>query len=183
MSSDAVMRLRAGGLMVLLACALLLGVSACGKKIGDDCTYNTDCDSQGRRVCDVSQPDGYCTVEGCDMQNNRCPEEAACIRFFSPLDVQKPCAPEHEAVCRDHTPGCDPADGNCCLCEADEECISEGFCIRRELERRNCMVTCGSASDCRGGYMCYTTGVGGAELIPNDDGSPRPPLRYCAPQR
>ncbi|HEY3355732.1 MAG TPA: hypothetical protein VGQ83_20945 [Polyangia bacterium] len=170
--------------LAALACALVLAASAwgCSKKIGDDCTYNTDCNPQGGRVCDVSQPSGYCTIEGCDVFNNKCPDEATCIRFFPTLDMTRPCAPEHEIACSDRTPGCDPAqDPACCHCAADEECITEGFCIRRELERRTCMFNCQSDGDCRGGYRCYASGTGGAELIPLDDGGSRGTAHFCAP--
>jgi len=169
--------------MAALAGACLVLGSACGKNIGDDCTYNTDCDPQGRRVCDVAQPSGYCTIEGCDNRNNKCPEDSVCVRFFPIAGMTVACAPEHEAVCSDRTPGCDPADPACCRCTADEECIAEGFCIRRELERRNCMATCGGDGDCRDVYACYSTGVGGAELIPKDDGSLPGTARFCAPRR
>ena len=65
----------------LLALLLSLGLSAgaCKKVIGDGCTASTDCSAQGDRQCDVSQADGYCTVQGCDP--NSCPDEALCIGF------------------------------------------------------------------------------------------------------
>ncbi len=168
-----------------LAALLLAGVCAgagCGKKIGDDCTLNTDCDPQGGRICDIAQPGGYCTIEGCDLVNNTCPGEATCIRFFPTLDMTKPCSPELEAACTNLTPGCNPdTDPTCCRCTADEECITEGFCLRRDLEFRACMKTCGSDSDCRGDYLCYATGVGGAERVPLEDGTPQPTAHFCAP--
>jgi hypothetical protein len=166
----------------IVATGLLVLSSACGKNIGDECTYNTDCDPQGTRVCDVAQPSGYCTIEGCDNRTNACPEDSVCVRFFPTAGMIVACAPEHEAVCSDRTPGCDPADPACCRCTAGEECIAEGYCIRRELERRNCMATCGSDADCRDVYACFATGVGGAELIPHDDGTPPGVARFCAPR-
>jgi hypothetical protein len=180
------MRIAVARAPVAAVLAVVLGGAAgalgCSHNIGDSCTYNTDCDPQGTRICDVAEPGGYCTIEGCDEQNNKCPGEAVCVRFFPTLDMTKPCLPEHEAVCIDHMPGCDPnAEAGCCRCDADEECITEGFCIRRGLEHRNCMLKCGSNGDCRGGYSCYSSGTGGAELIPSDDGGVRAAAHFCAP--
>lgn len=170
--------------LALSAALVLVGASGCGAQIGDECAQASDCDPEGTRICDTSQPGGYCTIEGCDRSTNKCPGESVCIRFFSALDLTKPCSPADEAVCQDRTPGCDPeADASCCRCTADEECISEGFCVRRDLEQRSCMRKCGSNSDCRDGYDCYSTGVGGAELIPLEDGSQPPAARFCAPAR
>jgi len=70
-------------LMKALALTMLVAVAAigCGKEIGDACIVSSDCDPNGQRQCDISQKEGYCTIEGCDFST--CPEEAACIRFFS----------------------------------------------------------------------------------------------------
>ena len=142
----------------------------------------TDCNPLGGRVCDLAAPGGYCTIEGCDDVTNPCPHESACVRFFPVLDLTKPCSPAVEQKCMDRSPDCDPdIDENCCRCLAGELCIAEGFCVRRELERRNCMKTCSDDGDCRGGYQCYATGMGGAELAPLDGGQQPPVKHYCAP--
>jgi hypothetical protein len=60
----------------------LLGTSACAPKIGDKCTASTDCSAQGDRLCDPTQPDGYCTIFNCEP--NRCPDEAVCVAFVEP---------------------------------------------------------------------------------------------------
>jgi hypothetical protein len=65
------------------ACApasLLLG---CAPTIGDKCTLSTDCSIQGTRVCDTSQPNGYCTVLSCTA--NTCPDNAACVQIAASL--------------------------------------------------------------------------------------------------
>src|SRR4051812_5642397 len=64
----------------LLFIAFALSAGACSREIGDDCSTAADCDPKGSRVCDLSQPGGYCTVVNCD--ENSCPSESACIRFF-----------------------------------------------------------------------------------------------------
>lgn len=63
----------------MLAAALLL--SGCTPHIGDKCVLNTDCSIQGTRVCDNSQPNGYCTLFNCTA--NSCPDYAACVMFYS----------------------------------------------------------------------------------------------------
>jgi hypothetical protein len=59
--------------------ALLAG---CSPKIGDKCTVSTDCSIQGDRLCDPTQPGGYCTVFNCEP--NKCPDEAVCVAFNEP---------------------------------------------------------------------------------------------------
>jgi hypothetical protein len=61
---------------------VLLGVFGsvgCKPKIGEDCATSTDCSIGGDRLCDVTQPGGYCTVFNCEP--NSCPAEAACVAF------------------------------------------------------------------------------------------------------
>jgi len=54
-----------------------LGVG-CGHNVGDSCRVSSDCDpTGGTRICDVSQPGGYCLVEGCDEYS--CPSDSASI--------------------------------------------------------------------------------------------------------
>ena len=40
---------------------------------------STDCSTRGDRLCDTSQPDGYCTQFNCSK--NSCPDDAACVLF------------------------------------------------------------------------------------------------------
>ncbi len=62
---------------ILGGSALFMG--GCTPHIGDHCTLSTDCSLQGDRQCDTAEPNGYCTVFGC--QGNLCPDEAACVLF------------------------------------------------------------------------------------------------------
>lgn len=123
-------------LFLLASFAVLLG--ACGKEIGDSCTLSTDCSPNGDRICDPdpSSPGGYCTILGCDY--NTCPDEAACIRFFTGNFTNKPCT-------------ADTADTACSL---DELCSVDGHCVPRSSEIRYCMKKCDSSGDCRDGYEC-----------------------------
>jgi hypothetical protein len=99
---------------------------------------SSDCSSSGDRFCDTSSRGGYCTVQGCDFDT--CPDEAACIRFFSGGFENKLCDPA--------VPG---GDGKCSL---DELCSLVGQCVPRSSESRFCMRTCGDDGDCREGYEC-----------------------------
>jgi hypothetical protein len=64
------------GAFAVASLACLVG---CTPAIGDRCTLSTDCSIQGNRVCDTSQPNGYCTVFSCSA--NSCPDNSACIEF------------------------------------------------------------------------------------------------------
>ncbi|MDF2698197.1 MAG: hypothetical protein K0S65_6580 [Labilithrix sp.] len=63
--------------------ALLAAIAACTPEIGDKCQVSTDCSVQGDRLCDTSQPGGYCTQLNC--QGNSCFDEASCVLFGSAI--------------------------------------------------------------------------------------------------
>jgi hypothetical protein len=69
--------------------ALLLGLAGCKPEIGDDCTLSTDCSSSGDRLCDTTQPRGYCTITGCTAGS--CPGEAICVAYRSGISVVPAC--------------------------------------------------------------------------------------------
>ena len=118
-----------------LVVPLALLVSAgCGKEIGDACAISPDCDPGGERIClDPQNHEGYCTIQGCDFAT--CPDEAACIRFFTGSFQNRPCQSNAE-------------------CSLDELCSLKGECVPRSSEIRYCMRTCESDGDCRDGYEC-----------------------------
>jgi hypothetical protein len=140
---------------------LLAALVGCSKEIGDSCVVATDCDPNGQRICDLSQKEGYCTIMGCDYST--CPEEAACIRFFSGSFANKLC------------------DEGCSL---DELCDINNHCVPRTAETRFCMRTCESNDDCRDGYECRDLELmrahGGEPVlapgVPVDDAAPN----FCA---
>jgi hypothetical protein len=133
--------------------ALLL-CGACTKKIGDDCKSSIDCSQDTERTCDISQPGGYCTVEGCDERS--CPDSSACIRFFPRLFLTKTCSQG---------------------CAADELCVGD-LCAPRSSERKYCAHTCGGDGDCRGGYVCREAGKDGSLALTTN---PDDQVSYCAP--
>lgn len=101
-------------------------------------------------------------IEGCDARS--CPEDSFCVRLF----------PE---------PFLDPmltqACGTDADCDADELCLKDsGLCVRRSLEKRVCVQSCGDNGDCRGGYECRSTGVGGAVALTLTRDETR---KYCSP--
>ena len=63
--------------------AALLVAAGCAPKIGNKCTLSTDCSQLGDRLCDTTQPEGYCTIFSCEPDT--CPE-AVCVGFDSQLD-------------------------------------------------------------------------------------------------
>jgi hypothetical protein len=63
--------------------ALLAGIAACKPEIGDKCVVSTDCSANGDRLCDTSQPGGYCTQLNCGP--NSCPDQGSCVLFGSSI--------------------------------------------------------------------------------------------------
>jgi hypothetical protein len=95
----------------VVACTL----GACAPGIGDECKTSLDCSSQGSRLCDRTQPHGYCTLRGCEQ--GTCPEESVCVKF----------RPQAERL---STTWC------MAKCDDDDDCRSdEGYrCRKLELE-------------------------------------------------
>jgi hypothetical protein len=62
---------------VVAVAGLSWALAGCQAKIGAHCLVSTDCANNGTRVCDTSQPDGYCTVFNCT--DDSCPDNAACV--------------------------------------------------------------------------------------------------------
>jgi hypothetical protein len=134
--------------LVLIALASL--AAGCGYQIGQSCVVDTDCSADGSRVCDISEPSGYCTILGCDY--NTCPDNSECVRFFSGSFANQPC----DYLTEDEGGGSNDA------CTYDEECSLQNECVPRAAEIRYCMATCDSNGDCRDGYECrhYNTDMG-----------------------
>ena len=126
-------------LVVLSGLVAVLAVfGACGKEIGDACVIAPDCSPDGDRICDPSSVDGYCTIQGCDVDT--CPGESVCVRFFTGGFSNRVC---------DYNPD-DPGPDNPVQCSLDEICAIDNHCVARSAEIRFCMRTCGSNGDCRG---------------------------------
>ncbi len=65
----------------VLVIALLAAVVAtgCAPVIGDSCSTSVNCSVNGDRICDNAQPNGYCTIQGCEADT--CPDNGVCVRF------------------------------------------------------------------------------------------------------
>jgi len=72
-----------------LTVVLLLGLAGCKPEIGDDCSVSTDCSSSGDRLCDTTQPRGYCTISGCTAGS--CPDEAICVAYRTSISAAPAC--------------------------------------------------------------------------------------------
>jgi len=95
----------------IVSLLISLCLVGCGNEIGDACETALDCSSQGSRLCDRTQPHGYCTLRGCEQ--GTCPEESVCVKF----------RPEQERLAVTY-----------CMygCEEDDDCRNdEGYqCMR-----------------------------------------------------
>lgn len=190
-------------LAVAAALALALTAAGCSKQIGDNCQTAADCNPNGGRICDLSQPGGYCTIQGCD--ETTCPSEATCIRYFPAAYLTRPCNPYCEdrqslapgdagaddagAGTAPRCPEAFPTDAGTSSalcpngatndCTADEICLDNGLCAARNGELRYCAKACASNSDCRSGYVCRPTGTAGSVAL---SATPCTQTAFCAPQ-
>ena len=62
-------------MVLALSCLLAAG---CAPAIGDSCETSVECGNEGE-ICDVTVPDGYCTIKGCTLGG--CPDSSICVRF------------------------------------------------------------------------------------------------------
>ena len=162
---------RAVSFMTILLAGLL--APACGHNIGDRCQTNIDCAQDSSRICDLSQPGGYCTLDGCD--DSSCPSEAICVRFF---DQKFPTATDCGAP------------GTIGKCQADELCVvcgpsvsspeTKSCCVPSASERRYCALKCGGNGDCRGGYVCRVSETDGSLALLSDPNASSV-AKFCAP--
>jgi hypothetical protein len=105
---------------VLAALALGLSVAGCIPKIGDDCNTSIDCSQVGDRLCDTTQPQGYCTVFNCEP--GTCPDAAVCVAFNHSIDP----------ACSGKNDGAWPRfERTFCVagCNADNECRDGYACV------------------------------------------------------
>lgn len=65
---------------LVLVLGSLAGGFGCKPKIGEDCATSVDCSISGDRICDITQPGGYCTVFNCEP--NLCPDDSVCVAFI-----------------------------------------------------------------------------------------------------
>lgn len=159
-----------------------VAAAGCGPSIGDSCMSNLDCSFLGDRFCDTAPQGGYCTIEDCDLNLTKCPSEAVCIRFFTPV-ADEPCTfdptlPFTQADCAHIDDRC-----VCDVTNAKGVCVDNaGHCAPSSSERHWCEKTCSHDSDCRSGYECRSTGTFGAEPLPSFGNGNGEPAKFCAPK-
>src|SRR5688572_1391320 len=94
-----------------LAFFSLFALLGCQPGIGDECQTSADCGASNDRLCDTTQPGGYCTIFNCEPGS--CPEEAYCIAFSTSPSL----------VCED---------------PQDPDRVQRTFCMRRCDEGGDC---------------------------------------------
>jgi len=151
---------RAALVLALTVFLPVLAGAGCKREIGDECTTAADCNPNGTRSCDNTQPGGYCTIQGCDETS--CPSEAACMRYFPAQFLTQACDTQA------------PVSG----CAADEICLDGGLCAPLSTEVRYCVKTCSSNEDCRSDYECRLAGTRGSVML---TGNPNAVVHFCAP--
>jgi hypothetical protein len=102
----------------MLVIAAALALAGCKPEIGDECSVSTDCSTSGDRLCDTTQPGGYCTIFNCEP--GTCPSEAVCIGFQTSTSK----------VCEDPQAE-DRLQRTYCLrnCDTDGDCRSGYSCV------------------------------------------------------
>ncbi len=109
--------------LLLLA---LVALSGCQPEIGDSCDVDSDCSQSGERICDSTQPGGYCTIFGCDPTS--CPEdESVCIAFGNAPSVVAGCNSPNDVS---------PYVRNFCMktCDGDGDCRGGYVCFDMSKE-------------------------------------------------
>jgi hypothetical protein len=107
-----------GRALLLFAITALV---ACRPQIGDECETSVDCSSTQERLCDISQPGGYCTIFNCEPDT--CPDESACIEYAAQPSVLPECRDPHATTRYQRS---------FCLqkCEEDGDCRDRYVCTR-----------------------------------------------------
>ncbi len=73
----------------LLLASLLGFAAACQPEIGAECETSVDCSQNGDRLCDRTQPGGYCTAFNCAAGD--CPDDSVCVAFGASLAYYAGC--------------------------------------------------------------------------------------------
>lgn len=106
-------------LFLLLTLAAV--AAGCKPKIGDDCELSTDCSAAADRLCDITAPNGYCTIYNCEP--GTCPEdESLCVEFGAQRSAVDACQSEQNPS---------PYARAFCMatCESSDDCRPEYECV------------------------------------------------------
>ncbi len=154
----------------------LLAVLGCQPSIGDQCTLSTDCSTQGDRLCDTSQPNGYCTIFNC--AGDSCPGDAVCVQINAAIPG---CAYDDR-----HSPS--RSSRTLCLasCASDGDCRAGYACVDpgapeygarvlADRATRVCMVRASSAASVPDASTAPVCGPSGPAVPDIDAASPAQP--------
>jgi hypothetical protein len=125
-----------------------LAAAGCRPEIGDECLTSLDCSSQGDRLCDTSQPEGYCTIFGCEP--DACPDNSICVGFGLELDP----------ACSEANDGTDPRwprfERTFCMlaCETTDDC-RDGYVCAKPEDRRATSIDLETEEDLVGTGVCF----------------------------
>jgi hypothetical protein len=164
----------------LLLLAVLVAVPfGCKPKIGDDCRISTDCSAAGDRLCDITEPGGYCTVFNCEP--GTCPEdESLCVEFGSQRSVDDSCQSSQSPS---------PYARSFCMatCDGDSDCRSGYVCrdvsregnewgavlIDHDRGHKACVVKSQRVDQVAGGDfgVCETEAPGQVTEVPGQGGA------------
>jgi hypothetical protein len=167
-------RLRTALTSLALAVASFAALgTGCGRRVGDTCNISADCGSQGTRVCDTSQPEGYCTQYGC--RAGSCIDDAVCVLFGA---TPPGCPPEQSsATSRFGRSFCAKS------CDSDDDCRAGYRCRSGSDQPWYASVLDGTVpGGVSGARACLPAPlVGRAVTLPSDDPICRPPVASDAP--
>ena len=153
-----------------LSLALLAG---CTPEIGDKCLLSTDCSQRGDRLCDTSQPDGYCTVFNCTT--NSCPDEAACVTFGTNIPG---CSVNDRGVARSARSFCVASCGRDSDCRSGYVCDDPrsapwlGAIMDNNQDRRVCLVAASGIAPVASGNapVCQSAAPEAGAFVPSEAG-------------
>jgi hypothetical protein len=123
------------------ALALGCALGGCRPGIGDSCSSALQCSSSGTRLCDLTQPHGYCTLVGCD--ENTCPSEAVCVKFWPQVAMQSDADRVGTNFCMykcSSNSDCRNGDGYSCLSDKDFGSMHESQIIGGDPNQRFCAI-------------------------------------------
>jgi hypothetical protein len=118
-----VSRILRSPLSQLFAVALTSFSFGCAPQIGDECETSVDCSQGGERLCDITQPGGYCTVFNCEPDS--CPENSVCLAFAAQPSSHHECA-IGDGVSRFARSFCMASCGSDGDCRSGYDCIDVG---------------------------------------------------------
>jgi hypothetical protein len=140
--------------LLLVVAQLALVLAACTPQIGDPCSVSTDCSATGDRLCDTTEPGGYCTIFNCEP--GTCPDEAICVAFDTYISSAPGC----------NNPQTSPRfERTFCMrkCESNSDCRSGYECF--DMNRPNnaygaTVVEYGASQGKVNGHVCAVPASG-----------------------